>query len=47
MTEPPAERRVQPIVDVLAADAETLVELGALEPQPEPEAPPPVVLPEP
>ncbi|WP_158710487.1 hypothetical protein [Streptomyces flavochromogenes] len=47
MTEPPTERRVQPIVDMLAADTETLVELGVLDPQPEPEAPPPVVLPAP
>ncbi|MFB7605307.1 hypothetical protein [Streptomyces gardneri] len=47
MTEPPTERRVQPIVDLFGADVEALVELGVLEPQPEPEAPPPVVLPDP
>lgn len=47
MTEPPTERRVQPIVDTLAADAETLVELGVLEPQPEPAVSPAAVLPEP
>lgn len=47
MTEPPGERRVQPIVDLLGADTETLVELGVLEPQPEPQLSPPVALPEP
>ncbi|MFE9738800.1 hypothetical protein [Streptomyces sp. NPDC006477] len=39
MTESPADRPVQPIVDLAAADAETLSEMGFLEPQPEP-APP-------
>jgi hypothetical protein len=46
MSEPPTEQRVHPIVDILAADAETLVELGVLEPQPEPAVSPTAVLPE-
>ncbi|MBX9425416.1 hypothetical protein [Streptomyces lateritius] len=45
MTEPLPDRPVQLVVDTAAADAETLVELGVLEPQPEPEAPPPAVPP--
>ncbi|MFG3488570.1 hypothetical protein [Streptomyces sp. NPDC047972] len=46
MSEPPSARRVQPVVDLMGADTETLVELGILEPQPEPEVSPAVVLPE-
>ncbi|MEE1813608.1 hypothetical protein PUR59_00945 [Streptomyces sp. SP18ES09] len=37
MTEPPDAQPVEPLVDMAAADAETLVEMGVLEPQPEPE----------
>ncbi|MER6098328.1 hypothetical protein ABT154_21220 [Streptomyces sp. NPDC001728] len=47
MTEPPTERRVQSIVDMLGGGTETLVELGVLEPQPEPEVSLMAVLPEP
>ncbi|MFD3333503.1 hypothetical protein ACFWV1_12785 [Streptomyces sp. NPDC058700] len=39
MTEPLPDRPVRPIVDLAAADASTLVEMGVLDPQPEP-APP-------
>jgi len=40
MTELPDAQPVQPIVDLAAADAETLVAMGVLEPQPEPEPQP-------
>lgn len=40
MTEPPPDRPVQPVVDLAVADAETLVEMGVLEPQSEPEPQP-------
>ncbi|MFJ6579230.1 hypothetical protein ACIQMY_25125 [Streptomyces sp. NPDC091368] len=37
MTEPPDDQPVQPVTDLAVADAETLVEMGVLEPQPEAE----------
>ncbi|MFD3532027.1 hypothetical protein [Streptomyces sp. NPDC058664] len=37
MTDPPPDRPMRPVVDLTAADADTLVEMGVLEPQPEPE----------
>jgi hypothetical protein len=41
MTETPAERPAEPPVDPGAADLETQVELGWVEPPPEPPAPEP------
>ncbi|MFE7513816.1 hypothetical protein ACFU8I_21725 [Streptomyces sp. NPDC057540] len=37
MTAPPDDQPVQPVTDLAVADTETLVEMGVLEPQPEPE----------
>lgn len=40
MTAPPADQPFQPVVDLTAADVETLVEMGILEPPPQPEPQP-------
>ena len=41
MSTPPSQRPVVRRVDDMGADAETLVDMGVLEPQPEPASPEP------
>jgi hypothetical protein len=40
MAAPPDAQPVQPVVDLAVADAETLVDMGVLESQPDPEPQP-------